>query len=60
MFKKGLIIVAVFYLLGIFGISAGYFASNWDDEWHLGAQLLDAFQVGIARPFIGIERIVGT
>lgn len=59
MVKKGLIAVVVFYLLGVFGVAGGYLSSEWDGEWSMGGQLLDAIMMGVTWPQLVIELIVG-
>jgi hypothetical protein len=58
--KKGLIVVVLFSLLGVFGVAGGYLSSEWDSEWGLGAQLLDAIKIGMSWPMLVIEQIIGT
>jgi hypothetical protein len=58
--KKGLIVVFVFYLLGVFGVAGGYLSSSWDDQWSFGQQLADALQMGATWPLLVIDLIRGT
>ena len=59
MVKKVLIVIVVFYLLGVFGVAAGQLSSTWDNEWSLGQQLSDAAQTGLSWPKLAIDLIVG-
>lgn len=60
MAKKGLIVVVVFYLLGVFGVAGGYLSSELDSEWGLGAQVLHAIKIGASWPMLVIEQIIAT
>lgn len=59
MVKKGLMTIAVFYLLGVFGVAGGYLSSSWDSEWSLGQQIADAVQMGATWPLLVIQVITG-
>lgn len=59
MVKKGLIVIAVFYLLGVFGVAGGYLSNTWDSEWSLGPQVAEAIQLGATWPMMVINLIVG-
>ena len=59
MAKKGLIAVALFYLLVVFGVGSGYLSSEWDSDWSFGDQLFDALEMGARWPLLVIEQIVG-
>jgi hypothetical protein len=57
--KKSVIAVVLFYLLGVLGVAGGYLSSEWDGEWSLGPQLLDALKMGATWPLLVIEVILG-
>ncbi len=57
--KKGLIVIVVFYLLGVFGVAAGQLSSTWDSEWSFGQQLAEAIQTGLSWPKLAIDLIIG-
>jgi hypothetical protein len=57
--KKSLIAVILFYLLGVFGVAAGYLSSEWDGDWSFGVQLFNALEMGATWPLLVIELIVG-
>ncbi len=57
--KKSLIAIALFYLLGVFGVAGGYLSSQWDGDWSFGVQLIDALKMGATWPLLVIELIVG-
>ena len=59
MLKRGLIVVVVFYLLGVFGVASGYFWGGWDAEWNLDDQVFAAIKTGATWPLLVIEQIVG-
>jgi len=57
--KKILIVVVVFYLIGVCGVASGDFWGGWDNEWNLGDQILAATKTGTTWPLLVIEQIVG-
>ena len=59
MVKKALITILVFYLLGVFGVAAGYLSNSWDSEWGLSQQAADAIQLGVAWPKLVIDLMTG-
>ena len=59
MVTKSLIVVVLFYLLGVFGVAGGYLSSEWDGDWSFGAQLFDALKMGATWPLLVIDLIVG-
>ena len=59
MVKKGLIAIVVFYLLGVFGVAGGYLSSEWDGEWSLGGQLMDAIMIGVTWPQLVFDLVIG-
>ncbi len=59
MVKKGLIAIVAFYLLGVFGVAGGYLSSEWDGEWSLGGQLLDAITMGATWPQLVLDLVIG-
>jgi hypothetical protein len=60
MAKKALIAVVIFYLLGVFGVSAGYLTNNWEGDWGAGDQLADALRTGVSWPALVVDLIAGT
>ena len=59
MVKKGLIAFVAFYLLGVLGVAGGYLSGEWDGEWSLGAQVVEAIKMGATWPILMIELISG-
>ena len=63
MTKKILIVVVVFYLLGVFSVAGGYLSSEWGGEWggewSFSAQRIEAVKIGAAWPLLIIEQIMG-
>ena len=59
MVRKGLIVISLFYLLGVCGVAGGYFASRWGGDWSLSTQLFEAIGVGAHWPLLVIELILG-
>jgi hypothetical protein len=57
--KKGLIAVAVFYLLGVLGVAGGYLSNTWEGEWSVGVQLVEALRIGASWPLLVIELVTG-
>lgn len=60
MVKKAVIAVTLFYLLGLLGVAGGYLSSQWDGEWSVGPQVLDAVKMGATWPMLVIELFVGS
>jgi hypothetical protein len=60
MAKKTLIAVVIFYLLGVFGVTAGYLSQNWESGWGAGDQLADALRIGVSWPVAIVDLIAGT
>ena len=60
MAKNALIGVVIFYLLGVFGVGAGYLTNNWEGNWGAGDQLADALLTGISWPALVVGLITGT
>ncbi len=56
---KSLIVVVLFYLLGVFGVAGGYLSSEWDGDWSFGDQLFEALKMGATWPLLVIDLIVG-
>ncbi len=50
MAKKAAITVVVLYLLGVFGVTIGALAVNWNSDWPLQQQLGEAVWVGVSWP----------
>ena len=59
MVKKGLIILVVFYLLGVCGVAGGYLSNTWDAEWGIGQQVADAIMMGVTWPVLVFDLIAG-
>jgi hypothetical protein len=57
--QKCLLVVLVFYLLGVLGVAGGYLASGWDSTWSLGDQLLGAIEMGAIWPLLAIKLFSG-
>ena len=58
MAKKGLIAVVLLYLLGVFGVAAGYLSTEWNSDWSFDQQLFNALKMGARWPLLVIEQIV--
>ena len=56
---KSLIVVVLFYLLGVFGVAGGYLSSEWDGDWSFGDQLFEALKMGATWPLLVIDLMVG-
>ncbi len=59
MAKKCLLVVILFYLLGVFGVAGDYLARGWDSAWNFGDQLLGAIEMGAGWPLLVIKLIGG-
>ena len=57
MFRKLIIAVAAFYLLGVAGVGGGYLSQNWNDESTLSDQLASAVTIGVAWPALVVRMV---
>ena len=57
MFRKLMMAVSIFYLLGVVGVGGSYLSNNWTNEWALGDQLADAIKIGVAWPALVVGMV---
>ncbi len=57
MFRKLVIAVSAFYLLGVVGVGGNYLSNNWSDDWALGDQLANAITVGATWPALVVGMV---
>ena len=55
MVMKALIVLLVFYLIGVFGVTAGYFSKSWDSGWNPEYQINEAVSAATRWPLLTIE-----
>ncbi len=60
MVKRIMIAVVAFYLLGVFGVTGGYLAEYWENDWGTGDQVLTALQNGALWPKLVVEAATGS
>ncbi len=58
MVMRLLIVLLVFYLIGVFGVTIGYFSESWDSDWSLEYQINEAGSAAARWPLLTVELLI--
>ena len=57
MVMKVLIVLLAFYLIGVFGVTVGYFSQSWNSGWAPEYQINEAVSAAARWPLLTIEML---